>query len=370
MKKKIILVVGMLSLGLINAKALNGSVIIDCGKKELAPNETTSCTIKGTSDDEITGVSLKLALGDNLTLVSTSVDSTFWYGDAENGFFALATTKNPSGNFDIGSFTIKAGSINTGYDSTVSVNEAVFSSANFDDVDASVNTESIRVLSTIKTLSKISIDGTEIDSFSANTKVYNIDVNSSKKKINITVEKTNDNATVQGDIGEKTLKYGKNTFTITVEAEDLSTNQYTLNVNRAEIRELKTLKVNGTEVDLKSGKYEYTITVENSVTSVELAGELMNSDSVEFADKYNFRKVDGLKEGNNEILIKTKDANNEVLTYKINVNRSSKTTTNSKNVKNPETGINNYLVIMLTILSLGSIAFFELKKHNKFPLSK
>lgn len=383
MNKKIFMVASAIVLFLlpVHVSALTGSTNIKCQKTTLSPNESTTCTITGTSSSEVSAIEMELEVGANLKLTSINTDSS-WQGDGEDGIIILYTDKNKTGTFDIGTFTVQAGNINTGYTSNVKVKEPLFMGSdaeNFAEFSAPADSVSIRISSNINTLKSISIDGNKIDSFASNKTSYSIDVDASKTSITIAVETENDKATVTGDVGNKQLEYGKNTFAIEVKAENGSTNKYNIIVNRNEIRKLKSLKANDEIIELKDEQYEYSLTVKNDITSIKLSGELENADLVKFVEDYNLREINDLEVGNNEILIKIKDNNDDILTYKLTINRldkdgndvSEKNSTNNENpIENPKTGINNYLMIVLGTLGIVLVVYYKFRKHSKFPLRK
>jgi hypothetical protein len=75
--------------------------------------------------------------------------------------------------------------------------------------------------------------GTLTPTFNANVTEYAVSAPSNVASITLTATATHDSATVSGDIGQKPLSVGRNTFTITVTAEDATTTKaYTVTVTR------------------------------------------------------------------------------------------------------------------------------------------
>lgn len=107
--------------------------------------------------------------------------------------------------------------------------------------------------------------------------VYNHTVANTVSVVTIVATTTKSYATVEG-AGEKTLALGENTFTLTVKADDNTTEQYTVKVTRetADLT-LKEVKI-GDEV-LTAQDRTYTCNVANDVTEVTLSATANNGDA-------------------------------------------------------------------------------------------
>ena len=107
--------------------------------------------------------------------------------------------------------------------------------------------------------------------------VYNHIVANTVSVVTIVATATKSYATVEG-AGEKTLALGANTFTLTVKADDNTTEQYTVKVTRetADLS-LKEVKI-GDEV-LTAQDRTYTCNVANDVTEVTLSATANNGDA-------------------------------------------------------------------------------------------
>lgn len=88
-----------------NVWALSGSVRFDCPNTTIPNGESITCTLVGTADEEVSGISAKLVEGDSLELSECDSDSS-WQGDANNGKIVLYTDTGKSGSFTIATFTI------------------------------------------------------------------------------------------------------------------------------------------------------------------------------------------------------------------------------------------------------------------------
>jgi len=105
-KKIIYLLIAIITLPL-NVSALSGKVSIVCDKTIIAPKESTSCRITGSSDGFISGLSLTATNSKNVK-TSNWIVASGWQGDATSGIIDLYTDINKSGNFNIASFTLTA----------------------------------------------------------------------------------------------------------------------------------------------------------------------------------------------------------------------------------------------------------------------
>lgn len=107
--------------------------------------------------------------------------------------------------------------------------------------------------------------------------VYNHTVANTVSVVTIAATATKSYATVEG-AGEKTLALGENTFTLTVKADDSTTEQYTVKVTRetADLT-LKEVKI-GDEVLTAQGR-TYTCNVANDVTEVTISATANNGDA-------------------------------------------------------------------------------------------
>lgn len=107
--------------------------------------------------------------------------------------------------------------------------------------------------------------------------VYTHTVANTVSVVTIVATATKSYATVEG-AGEKTLALGANTFTLTVKADDSTTEQYTVKVTRetADLS-LKEVKI-GDEV-LTAQDRTYTCNVANDVTEVTLSATANNGDA-------------------------------------------------------------------------------------------
>lgn len=234
---------------------------------------------------------------------------------------------------------------NAAYGNTyISVSNPSATDENGDGVSISGGNHTVRILSDVNTLTNITVSGGSL-SFNENTFSYDLTIDSDS--INIGATKKDESSTISGDIGEKSLKYGKNVFKITVTSESGVKKDYTLNItrpdNRSSVNKLDSLKLSEGKISFKKDTLKYNLTVENKVTSIKVEATLTDNKS-SFVSGYGPRTIT-LKEGTNSILIKVKAENETEKTYTIVVTRKSDGTKSD----------NNYLSEIK--LSEGSIDF-------------
>ncbi len=318
MKKNICLLIIILLLPFY-VKALDIETSINCDNNNLAVNGMTNCTIKATTNGQVSALSMKLSASDSLLLSDLVTDSS-WQGNGENGEIALYTDVNKTGTFNIATFKLKLVQKNAG---VVSLNNIMYSDNNFVEFKKDSISKNINVLSDVNILSSLKINGNVVEGFSSNKNDYVIQVDSSLSSVNIEAVKSDTSSKVTGDVGTKNINYGENKFNIVVISETGVTNTYHLQINRLEVRYLKSLKINGTGIALKKGTYQYSFQVEDEVTSVIIESEIENTNLASYVSGYGNRTIDNLKEGNNEVQIQVKDKDDKILTYKITINRKN-----------------------------------------------
>lgn len=162
---------------------------------------------------------------------------------------------------------------------------------------------------------------------------YNVNVASDVESITIEAHAESAKATVEG-AGTKKLKLGRNTFNITVQAENGTTKTYVVKVTRKDDRsdnnKLKSLKISKGELKFNSNKTEYELAVDYDVTKISFEAQAEDKKST----------ITGLEERNleigpNVINIDVKAENGDVRTYKITVIRNKEVTeTNENKAKN------------------------------------
>ena len=107
MKKKIsyLIIFTLIVIMPINLKALTGSISIKCDKESYSINDTATCKVTGTSDEEIKSVAAKVS-AENLNV--SFVTDSIWQGTGEDGNIQLYSDKGQTGTFNIGTLKISA----------------------------------------------------------------------------------------------------------------------------------------------------------------------------------------------------------------------------------------------------------------------
>ena len=296
MKKKIIIFIALISVLLpINVKALTGSINLSCDKTKLNPNEETTCYVKGNINEEVSGIDATLVLGDNLILSSITKDSIWDSGDVgtDSNKIVLVTSNNPKGNFNVVTFKVKAGS-KSNMDTKISLSDVKLSNAtDFTETDFTVDDVSIRIPSTVNTLSSLTVGGTTFN-FNENTTSYELEVDSDKVTISATRKDTN--SVVSGDTGSKNLKYGLNTFYVKVTSESGSVKTYTLKITRPDNRSkenyMLSFKFGNYDLDFSKDKTNYDLIVNNKITRIASCYGEMNDDTILCIDAENLKYSD------------------------------------------------------------------------------
>ena len=107
MKKKIsyLIIFTLIVIMPINLKALTGSISIKCDKESYSINDTATCKVTGTSDEEIKSVAAKVS-AENLNV--SFVTDSIWQGTGDDGNIQLYSDKGQTGTFNIGTLKISA----------------------------------------------------------------------------------------------------------------------------------------------------------------------------------------------------------------------------------------------------------------------
>ena len=319
-RKSLLLILSLLLFFPINVLALTGSVSLTCDETNLKKDESTRCYIDANINEEVSAIDIKLSADSGLKISDINVNSP-WQGNGENNRLQLYTDNNQKGNFPIAAFIITAEStsgikhINM---TNILLSDKEFVSTNFNTVQ-----KEIKVLSSINTLNSLSINGINLENFNADNTAYTLNVDQTVNEVTIGAIATDSTSKISGDIGKKTINSGVNKFVIKVMSETGTAKNYTINIIKKDNRELKKLSINDINVDLSSGVYNYIIDIKNETEEVEIKAELLNN-SNSFVQNYGPRTIKNLIVGDNEILIKIKDATSNELTYKIIVKRLKK----------------------------------------------
>lgn len=191
--------------------------------------------------------------------------------------------------------------------------------------------------STNNNLSSLSVDIGNI-SFNKNTTSYNL--TTKKSSVNISAAAADSKATITGDVGNKSLSIGTNTFRINVVAENGSTKTYTITIvrqsdgsnpttpttpsgNKNSNNNLSSLIVTNTNIVFDKNTTVYNLTTEASSTYISAARETTTSMISGDIGKHD------LKIGKNQFIIRVTAENGNKKIYTINITRESGKSTNN-----------------------------------------
>lgn len=200
-------------------------------------------------------------------------------------------------------------------------------------INNAVSFKVVKPKSTINTLSKLSVSKFNLTPiFSSDILNYTLTVDTSISKVTITAEATNSFSTITGDIGEKTLSYGENTFNVNVKSESGVTKTYKVVVTRQDRRSdengLSSLTVSGIYFPYKLDQDKYYLDADKDITSVKINSTLIDPKSTYVEGFGNGTK--NLVIGTNTFYIKVKAENESIKTYTIVINKTDgKSTVNS-----------------------------------------
>lgn len=421
-KSKILGIIGVGALSLLPfgiSAASNATATISC-PDTAKPGEEISCTINIRKDGaNISGLAAKYDFATGVTKKSLNLNFNPDVNvQTENGF-AIGKTSGLGANVNIGTLKVQMpANANSNATFKVGLKDLDISSGD-DSYDIASASDTVRIKSSINTLSVLTVDG---ENYLNVTDTKNID----KASINIVATAADSHASVVG-AGVKKLSYGLNTFEIKVTSEIGEVKTYTIKINRPDNRKTdKDLLGFGfldKQIDFNKDKLNYTLTVENNVLRLfEIAGIdknnngdtlyldtkqidsngesikiIFNGQEIDFKalqeavdkdcdengkciykidgeiigeydptnlDEYYFKLPYGeLKVGENKLEIVVIAENETTKTYTFTITRKAA----EKVVENPKTGlfIGVGTVGFIGIISAG--LYFLLKKKNAFP---
>lgn len=167
-------------------------------------------------------------------------------------------------------------------------------------------------------LSDLKVDGVTVSGFSSSKTSYTLNDNSGTS-ITIAATANDSKASVSGT-GSKTLKYGKNTFGVTVTAENGSKKTYNIVVNKPDPRsknnDLKSLSVSQGTIDFNKSTTSYLIKVEHDVNEITITAQAEDAKAT-----VSGAGTKTLKDYVNEFKIVVKAENESTKTYVVKVAR-------------------------------------------------
>lgn len=327
MKKRVIFLILMLfSFSIVNAAS---DLKITCPSKANAIS-TVECTLSLKPDNyELRGVQMNYSVSGG-TYLDFQLDNDYTsYSLSSSGALINRKTNYTGTSYDdLGILKIKMPSSGT---ASASISNIIALDKNNDEHSVSNVNKTIRVTDTNNYLSNITLSEGTID-FDKSKTTYDVkNINGSTIDITATLESSY--AKISGDVGKKNLKFGLNTFKITVTSEAGVNRVYTLNIyrndNRDKTNTLSSLEIENYKIspDFNKNTVNYTLTVKKDVTSVKINATL-DSDKSSFNKGYGPRTVN-LNYGVNTILIKVTSESDSTKTYTVKVTREDDRSSNN-----------------------------------------
>ena len=125
--------------------ALSGQIILTCDSEVIGPGDTLNCSISGNNFSiPISSFHAKITLGEGLTLISSTVDSS-WNGLANDEIY-LYTLVNKTGEVNFASFVVKANDL-VRDNTNISIEEITVSDDKFKEYSFGVVTKEIDISS-------------------------------------------------------------------------------------------------------------------------------------------------------------------------------------------------------------------------------
>lgn len=217
------------------------------------PGNTIECSVKGRNFDyNVDAFDFKVNLSSNLEALEFNLDSNLfvvdsgdditnlpsesgnWFGSVENGWVSLIPDLSQTGNFNIIDFTATVkSSAPAGATETISLSDVSIINDSYEEIEMPTASFSVKVLSSINTLSNLTVSGSNIV-FDSDVTEYHDTIDA--ETVTIAATKSDENSTITGDVGEKNLNYGNNVFTITVTSQAGSSKNYVIIINRPDNR--------------------------------------------------------------------------------------------------------------------------------------
>lgn len=324
MKKnlKYLIMVGIVSLLPINAKALTGTFKVECNDTNLRVGRSTKCTLKGKFNEELTGLNFSLSKSDALSISNVEIKDPYTLNLHDGLNYGLLRSGTVNVEHNIATFDVKLNSDTTGQYITTYNLEAVPAEGYDSYTQSPITVNFTNNKSTDNTLKTITVGSKTVNVTSSST-TYEFTTNNNVSKVNISAVANDSGASIIGG-GEKTLSVGLNTFTLSVEAEAGGTPK------------------------------EYTIKITRSANNSGSSDVISNNDNTNNTPSTTNNTT------NSNTTSKTSSTTSKTTTS------AKKTSTSNKTIKNPKTG--NYLGISvgIIIIVISGISYLLVRKEKYF----
>ena len=310
--------------------------LLSCDKNKINVNDQVICRLSFKSDDEYNYIKYDIAELDGLSLIDVRSNySNLW--NVKNNESLSQNVVNGLQEFGIllfkadksGDYSVKVSNISYG----------IYNSEELKDVKE-VSTK-VKVISDDNFLKSIMINDVVIDDFDNNK--FNYTYETDLSEINIEAISNNNFANVSGTGKISLTKHLERVVVpIIVTSESGACRAYILNiVNKKYVdnnidKKLEDLIIKNDASDtiifnFKSEIYDYNIEVGSKVNYVNISPKILNKDC-NFVKGFNGGKVD-IKSGNNIVLIKIVDNDNNEKTYVLNIIKPIESFSNNSYLK-------------------------------------
>lgn len=208
-------------------------------------------------------------------------------------------------------------------DYTIELSEIVASDNEYKGINLDNLSCKVKLVSDINALDNIEIDGIKLNpKFNKNT--YSYEATTKMDKVNIKAILSDKDSKIEGDVGEKKLNLGVNTFNIKVTSARGNIREYKIYITREVEKKssdvtLKSLSLSSGKIDFDKNKFLYSVDVNYDIDNIEV--EAIPNDS---KSRIEIEKQDKLLVGKNTINIKVIAEDGSVGTYTIVINRKDK----------------------------------------------
>ncbi len=264
--------------------------------------------------------------GKSITATVALTDTAAWNIKIVGSGAATCSSKQadvtPDGKSTTKKFTLDCKSTTEGTITFKVTGDITSGSGETKDISLTKTVTVTKAKSSTNTLDDLKVDEVSISGFTSSKTSYTIN-DSSLSSINISATLTDSKATVSGT-GNKTLKYGKNTFNIVVTAENGSKKTYTIIVNKTDTRNnnnyLKSLTIDPVTIDFNKNITSYSVKVEHNINEINISASAEDEKS---SISGTGKKT--LKDYGNEFKVIVTAENGSKKTYIINVVRKDTT---------------------------------------------
>lgn len=295
MKKKLLIIAMILFLPQVVLAAPNATISTNASSIEKGKSVTATVTLTDTA-----AWNVKITGSGAASCSSRQADVTS-DGKSTTKKFTLSCTSTSEGTIN---FTV-TGDITSGSGQTK-------------DISLSKSVTVTPPKSSDNTLSDLKVDGSTVSGFSSSKTSYTLSDNSGTS-ISISATANDSKASVSGT-GTKTLKYGKNTFGVTVTAENGSKKTYNIVVTKPDPRSknnnLKSLSIDKGTLEFDKNTTSYLIKVEHDVENITITASAEDSKA-----SVTGTGIKTLKDYVNEFKVVVKAENESTKTYVVKVAR-------------------------------------------------